>query len=164
MKEAIGQAFIVNLILFFFVILVLLFFGSINYSKAYKTKNRLITTIEKYGGYPADNNEREDATDELNEIKENLVKAGYQTVTKDVGLVGKCNNIAKKSGGTVLYPLDEDFSNNRNYEYCIIKKSSSIGSYYQVVAYMRFEIPLIGGMLNFPVMGETKVLYDNIGI
>ena len=53
MKESIAQAFILNLILFFFVVLVLLLFGSINYSKAYKVKNRIITIIEKYGDYNA---------------------------------------------------------------------------------------------------------------
>ena len=49
MKEAIGQSFIVSLILFFFGILVLLYFGSINYSKAFKSKNRIITLVEKNG-------------------------------------------------------------------------------------------------------------------
>ena len=51
MKESIAQAFIVNLIIFFFVILVLLLFGSINYSKAYKAKNRIVNIIEKYGNF-----------------------------------------------------------------------------------------------------------------
>ena len=49
MKEAIAQTFIVSLILFFFGILLILFFGSINYSKAFKAKNKIINLVEKYG-------------------------------------------------------------------------------------------------------------------
>lgn len=164
MKEAIGQTFIVNLILFFFVILVLLFFGSINYSKAYKTKNRLITIIEKYGGYPT---EDEGDTKVIEEINDNMVKAGYQTVTDYDTLRNKCKGIAEREGiddAAVLYPNPTYTSTGRMYEYCVIKRNSTIGSYYQVVVYMRFEIPIIGSVLNFPVMGETKILYDNIDI
>lgn len=148
MKESIAQAFILNLILFFFVILVLLLFGSINYSKAYKVKNRIITIIEKYGEF---NDEAK------GEIVDNMVKAGYQTT------VDKNNNKCTKftDNGTLVYPLEGD-TNVRHYDYCVVQHKSSVGEYYQVVVYMKFEIPVIGGFLEFPVKGETKALYDNI--
>lgn len=151
MKESIAQAFILNLILFFFVILVLLLFGSINYSKAYKVKNRIITIIEKYGELD------ESAKDE---IADNMVKAGYQTTTDSNT---KCLKFAKDdpSDNGLVYPVDDDAS-GRHYDYCVIKHKSSVGEYYQVVVYMKFEIPVIGGFLEFPVKGETKALYDNI--
>lgn len=150
MKESIAQAFILNLILFFFVILVLLLFGSINYSKAYKVKNRIITIIEKYGEFDSA------AKDE---IVDNMVKAGYQTTT---GEAEKCKKLVEKSGGELVYPLKDDFTGVRHYDYCVIKHKSSVGEYYQVVVYMKFEIPIIGGFLEFPVKGETKALYANI--
>lgn len=149
MKESIAQAFILNLILFFFVILVLLLFGSINYSKAYKVKNRIITIIEKYGEFD------ESAKDE---IADNMVKAGYQTTTDGNS---KCDSDKIKNGGTLVYPVENDAS-DRHYDYCVIKHKSSVGEYYQVVVYMKFEIPIIGGFLEFPVKGETKALYANI--
>ena len=94
MKESIAQAFILNLILFFFVILVLLLFGSINYSKAYKVKNRIITIIEKYGKL---------SDDTKAEIVDNMVKAGYQTTTDGNK---KCKELV--NGGTLVYPVDAD--------------------------------------------------------
>lgn len=148
MKESIAQAFILNLILFFFVILVLLLFGSINYSKAYKVKNRIITIIEKYGEFDSA------AKDE---IVDNMVKAGYQTTTEGNG---KCEKLV--NNGELVYPLKDDFTEVRHYDYCVIKHKSSVGEYYQVVVYMKFEIPIIGGFLEFPVKGETKALYANI--
>lgn len=154
MKESIAQAFILNLILFFFVILVLLLFGSINYSKAYKVKNRIITIIEKYGGYTDDTRENIKA-----EIVDNMVKAGYQTTTDGDN---KCKKLVNKNG-RLVFPVDDiDSTGGRRYDYCVIEYDSSVGKYYQVVVYMKFEIPIIGGFLEFPVKGETKALYANI--
>lgn len=150
MKESIAQAFILNLILFFFVILVLLLFGSINYSKAYKVKNRIITIIEKYGEW---------GTDAKNEVADNMVKAGYQTTTDGDN---KCKKLVNKNG-RLVFPADAtDSTGGRRYDYCVIEYDSSVGKYYQVVVYMKFEIPIIGGFLEFPVKGETKALYANI--
>lgn len=151
MKESIAQAFILNLILFFFVILVLLLFGSINYSKAYKVKNRIITIIEKYGEW---------STDAKAEVVDNMVKAGYQTTTDGNG---KCEKLVNENSveNELVYPVGNE-AQGRHYDYCVIRHKSSVGEYYQVVVYMKFEIPIIGGFLEFPVKGETKALYDNI--
>lgn len=47
MKEAISNAMIFNLIIVFVVILIMLFIGSLSYSKAFKVKNRIVEEIEK---------------------------------------------------------------------------------------------------------------------
>lgn len=166
MKESIAQAFILNLILFFFVVLVLLLFGSINYSKAYKVKNRIITIIEKYGDYNSA---------AKTEIEENLANAGYTVANQQN--IHKCQNLlaskGEKSGATLVYPTEEE-DNYKHYHYCIFRydgdkkpgkdggtvSKESNSRYYQVVAYMKFDIPIFGGFLEFPVRGETKVMYD----
>lgn len=158
MKESIAQAFILNLILFFFGILVLLFFGSINYSKAYKVKNRIITIIEKYGGYDTTN------TALKTEIDENLKKAGYSTSANGLDCKNRVLDRESGSQGTLVYPTD-DIINTRQYHYCIIEHSGrSGGKYYQVVTYMEFNIPILRGFLEFPVRGETRVLFENVSV
>lgn len=159
MKESIGQAFILNLILFFFGILVILYFGSINYSKAYKAKNRVITTIEKYGEW--NDNVRD-------EVFLRLQESGYQTVnTTPEELREACtkrlkNEVEIKDGGPqFVYPKDGDFS-GRGYEFCVVKYCSGLGHYYQVITFMRFEVPVINGLLHPAIRGETKALYKNI--
>ena len=165
MKESIAQAFILNLILFFFVVLVLLLFGSINYSKAYKVKNRIITIIEKYGDYNAAAKA---------EIEENLANAGYTVANRQE--VNKCKDLLdtkKNTGAVLVYPTEAD-NNYKHYHYCVFRydgdtkpgkdggtvSKESNSRYYQVVAYMKFDIPVFGGFLEFPVRGETKVMYD----
>ena len=168
MKEALAQTFIVGLILFFFGILLILYFGTLNYSKAFKAKNRIITILEKYGDITTDSTDPKKITnsDVIPEIEKNLNDGGYQTV-KATNLERRCNDLAKSerdgsSEGRVIYPTAAESSVGRSYDFCLIERDSTVGPYYQVVAYMKFDVPLIGGSLIFPVRGETKVLCDNI--
>lgn len=166
MKESIGQAFLVNLILIFFLVLILMLLGSINYSKAYKVKNRIITILEKHG---TDVESGSGLSDEVKkEINVNLKKAGYAHSKNAID----CNKYT--DGGTLLYP--ENVA-GLQYDYCVIKKDASTGSYptptgttetyqgaryYKVITFMEFDVPLIGGYLKFPVQGETKLIYEVI--
>lgn len=159
MKESIGQAFIVNLILVFFGVLILLLFGSFNYTKAFKVKNRVINIIEKHGGYPKEEEEKKAYEIVRDEIYDNMREAGYST-TNIKGSTDKCDKL--KETGTRIYPNANVKNQQRYYDYCVFQYDSGIGEYYKVVVYMKFEVPLIGGLLEFPVRGETRVLYDNI--
>ena len=152
MKESIAQAFILDLILFFFGLLVLLLFGSINYSKAYKVKNRIITIIEKYGTFDATNN------DLMNEIHENLKNAGYSVEKQGENKYCKDRNTTDSK---LLYPTTAGgYSGRSHYNFCVFERGQANSKYYQVIAFMKFDIPVIGGFLEFPVRGETKAIYS----
>ena len=163
MKEAIAQTFIVSIIICFFGILLILFFGSINYSKAFKAKNKIITLVEKYGdGISSDDSVKQNFR---TDFERELANGGYQTieintVTKD--LCNKYYDSSSGSGETLIYPNDKDKQLKRTYDFCLIRKNSETGPYYQVITFMRFDVPIIGDMLVFPVRGETKVLCENI--
>lgn len=164
MKESIAQTFIVNLIIAFFGLLFLIYFGSINYSKAFKCKNRIVTIIEKYDGNLSDG-------EALKEIELNLGKAGYQTSNN---FISRCESLTSEIGGTLIYPSEEDRSLGRGYSYCVIRVNSgathaadntkacvtSDSCYYQVVTFMEFQVPLLGGFLKFPVRGETRTFTE----
>ena len=44
--------------------------------------------------------------------------------------------------------------------YCIKELTSDRGKYYRVTTYVSFDFPIIGQITNFPVSGETKVIYN----
>ena len=147
MREAIGNSFIVNLLLVFLGVMSIIFIGSISYSKAFKVKNRIVFIIEKYGEWP------ELARENLprNEIEASLKQIGYPLYAR----IGRCDRY-NKGGGTIVYganPADTTF------HYCVYKYQNDRGVYYGVTTFMHFDIPLIGGILEFPVYGETKSLY-----
>ena len=157
MREAIGSAFIVNLILIFIAVISALLIGSINYSKAYKVKDRIVYTIEKYDGWS------QDAQDE---IDKQLKALGYRI---DSGFNSNCESLYKKKYGSSYEKNGSELVHGKNlganqYNYCVyrVRYESGIGDYYSVTTFMRFDIPLIGGLLVFPISGETSVMYEPI--
>ena len=127
MREAMGGALLLKLVMIFIVIYVCFLAIAINYSITFRVKNQIINLIEAYEGL-------ENAEESI----ENYV-----------------NNIGYFRGlGTVR--RDE----NCNYAgYCIYEIDSERGKYYRVVTYVSFDFPVLGQITNFPVSGETKVIY-----
>lgn len=133
MKAALGGGFLLNLVIIIVSIVMLLFVGVIAYSKAYRIKNRIIDVVEQYGYN----------TTAQAMINEDLKTAGYRTTRRK-----KCTS---------------DNLNSSSYNYCIYgpfetKETINGGYYYKVVTYVSFDFPIVGGLVNIPVKGETKIL------
>lgn len=137
MKESIANSYIFTIIIVFVAIISLIIVSSISYSKAFKVKNKLIDIIEKYDGY--DDNARD-------EIEEYLGKAGYKINYTNKG----CPNEG------------DEIDTDSNYRYCIYKYNKGRGIYYKVVSYMFFDLPLVEGLIEIPVSGETRLLLKYI--
>ncbi len=155
MREAIGNTFIVNLVLIFLAILIALLLGSVSYSKAYKVKNRIIYTLEKYNYSADDWNDQSKKSVVINEIASSLKSIGYSMNVYN----HECKKENDKGVIKKIYPTS--VSEKSSYHYCIyMYNAEGMGPYYGVTTFMHFDIPLIGGFLEFPVYGETKVMYD----
>lgn len=157
MKESIGQAFIVNLILIFFIVLSVLLFSSINYSKAFKVKNRIINIIEKYNGW---------GNYTQAEVEKNLSNAAY-----NISLPNEDCNKYKKNVDYLVYPAPADTRLGRYYDYCVFENkgtdingayNGSNAHFYKVITFVQIDIPIINSSIKFAVRGETKLMYDNI--
>lgn len=138
MREAVGNTFIVNLIIIFILIFIILFAGSTSYTKAYKVKNRIIDIIEENKGYNAE---------ARSQIDRFLGETGYRVTNG-----GTC----RSHYGTGTIP-----SNSGGYRYCVETFVKNQGkeneqTYYGVTSYMYFEIPIIASLVELPVYGETK--------
>ena len=137
MRESLGGAMLLNLVVIFTGLVIVFFIGILSYSKAYRIKNRIIEIIEKHEKYD---------DDVANEINPDLRNAGYNASSPTK--CGKYETI--------------DNLNVYGYNYCVFNsENSQNGNYYQVVTFIRFEIPIIGDVLTFPVYGETKILNKN---
>ncbi len=140
MREALGNAAVVQIVIIFIVLFIFFFVGSLSYTKAFKVKNSIINSIEKYGGY----------SDSLNsevkqEINENLKSMGYQVKNG----TPRC----KERNGVAAMTTQEN-----SYRYCVYEYKTERGTYYGVTAYMYFQIPLIGANVEIPIHGESKML------
>ncbi len=136
MRNAIGNALLFNIVVTMVVLIIAFLASSLNYTKAFRVKNNILNMVEKNNGYNKE------------EIDAELSKIGYR-----VNINGTQNCLAKNSSGVVLNTAS-------NYRYCIVKYTVTNGVYYGITAYMYFDIPIINSLLEFPVYGETKVIYD----
>lgn len=136
MKEAIGTTMVFNLIIIFVVVFIILYVGAMGYSKAFKVRNKIIDIIELHQGY---------TTSAQEEIENNLSDIGYQL------------NINKTcSERNNNQPLD----NESKYHYCVYENTTSKGKYYGVMVFIHFDIPLIGGFIELPMYGETRIIFE----
>lgn len=138
MREAIGGALLIKLVMVFIVIYVCFLAIAINYSITFRVKNQIINYIEAYDGY-------EHAEER---IKEYIDSVGYY---RSSGL----------SFGNDDAQCDWQYNG-----YCVMKKSDSASVnenfyYYKVTTYVSFDFPVIGKIMNFPVSGETKMFSES---
>ena len=136
MREAIGGAVVLKVVLIFILVINAYLALSVNYSKAFKTKNRVISLIEQYENY-------ENAATEIDSYLQSV------------------NYLADVSCPTDFLEVE----NGRGVCYKKIQDTSK-GYYYQVITYINLSnIPLLGGILGnmentpFMIKGETKMIY-----
>ncbi len=142
MRESIGNAYLLGIIAFFVVIIMLFFSASMNYTRAFKVKNRIINIIETNKTY----NNGEVKT----EIDRTLGDMKYRIAN---------NASCKQEGRFENAKLVNQTIGTSTYRYCIYEfNSKDRGKYYGVVTYMYFDIPLLNVTLEFPIYGETKTL------
>jgi len=133
MREAIGGTLLIQLVMFFIVIYVCFLAVAINYSITFRVKNQVINLIESYEGYDL----------AKPKIEEYIASVGYYRASDaNFSHSSSCNGGQYYNG------------------YCIQQLASDRGTYYKVTTYVSFDFPIIGEIMNFPVSGETRVIYN----
>lgn len=144
MKEAIGTSFVFNLMMIFIGVLIAMFVGSLAYTKGFKVRNKIIDIIEKYEKYDIN-----DST-QIDEINDSLSSIGYQVRGDNTS---KCK--ARGNANQVTKTIQ-----NNDYEYCVYEYNTSRGKYYGVTVFIHVDIPLIGGLIDIPLYGESRLVYS----
>lgn len=150
MREAIGGTWLMQLVIIFMLIFVAFLALSLNYTKAFKMKNEVLTIIEKYEGLT--NGDEGSVAIINNYLKSN----GYHTTKAcpvgSYGVRSLDNSVATLVG-----------KNDKNkYYYCVTKfKKNEISdkdkkkAYYKVNLFLKFNLPVLGDIFTFEVNGTT---------
>lgn len=149
MREAIGGTWIFGLVIVFIVLFTSYLALSVNYSKAFKVKNKIITLIE----------ENEGLTDKAQEdIVSYLNNVGYFVY----GPCGRDSEL-EEEGYSAPTGYEGQGLTNRKYKYCVATRESNSDTldrkYYKVTVFFKFDIPILDNIFTFPVTGETKAVY-----
>lgn len=151
MRESIGHAFLVNIVIVIVSIIIIILISAVAYSKTFKIKTKLVDIMEKYKGHP---NVYEAASGEMENY---LYSIGYKR-----NAYGNSDCPTSIHGNYVGDAVNQSYS---QFHYCVYEFDSGIGAnrgkYYGVLVYIYFDIPLIGDLLEIPVYGETEVFFDS---
>lgn len=156
MRNSIGSAWVFGICLTFIIMFTAYLSITLNYAKAFRVKNNVISMIEEYGGY--DDN----------------VESRIADYIYNQGLT---------SYGTCEDRIDTDFKNDwtrvgtvsvfgdppaNQYNLCVYRsiKPSEIDDgpkdqyMYRVVTFFKFDIPVVRYYSSFQVSGESRYIYD----
>lgn len=159
MRDSIGATWIFSICLTFIVLFTAYLAISVNYAKAFKIKNRVISMIEEHEGYNSSMNE---------DIISYLVDQGY--TAKGVCTSELITDASSTSGrywelqSCIKYDGDTTSRCNacvyRMNTHSDIDEVGTGQAYYKVLTFFRFDLPVIGNMLTFQVSGESNMIYD----
>ena len=156
MRESFGAAGIFIIVVTFIVLFTVYLSVSVNYAKAFKLKNHVISIIEENNGY--DNSVEE-------QIKNFLItqrysahgNAGSPDGWTKVGCVGQNPADADDCMATIFVAITNQTPNKRDDK---DNQTCYPRTYYKVVTYFNFVLPIINVNLRFKVSGDTGTIYN----
>lgn len=144
MRQSIGYTQTLNIMIVFITVVFMFIFGIVNYYKAYKVNNVLISGIEKFEGY----NKYSES-----DILVRIDLLGYDTSS---------TNCYKQHGECSLVSDSELYSNaDGDKGYCVYYCNDGNDYYhYRVGTNMFINIPIINKIIPIKVYSNSKIMYD----
>ena len=154
MNEGVGEAVSLALVMFFIVVISSYLAFTINYSKAFKVKSKLIDTIQKYNNDPTNKKV-------ITEMKTYIDDVGYSA--SDERMKYQCAGDGRTTGYKVgladqgwCYQIFEENTAGKGNNKDLKRR------YVKVKTFVAIDIPVInrifGGIRVFTVEGSTKAL------
>ena len=147
-RESINGAWLFGIIITFMAILIAYISISINYSKAYEMKTKMVTVLEEYNGLnPL-------SVDHINQIARSY---GYRK-----------SNGCRADNGETVYGIRDGVPRRNPTEpqnICVTREEKDGDFYdekkyyYNLEVFFGFDLPLFGNLFTFRVAGETNAIY-----
>ena len=168
MRESIGGALTLEIIIVFMVLVNSYLAYSVNYSRAFKVKNAIIDLIENNEGYPSG-----EAINCTANNKENTFSGRFCNILKSYGYTAKNYPPRDKACSDVPHAPGLD-----DLGICIIPHTNIIGQentdstytgvYYTVYTYINIDLPILKNILQnmpgvFRIAGDTNIIYSSGG-
>ena len=164
MREAIGGAMTIQIIVIFMLLINAYLAFSVSYTRAFKMKNQVINIIENNEGYP--NNEDvggctvDNPQGAICQIVSYINEIGYNGADYPQNDDGCPYPKKGQQFGICIIPHKKDIAGNSN------ASQSYSGIYYTVYTYININIPVINNLFKgipnlFRIQGETNTIYSS---
>ena len=159
MRESIGSAWLMIIVMTFIVLFSSYLAFSINYSKSFRVKDGIVERIQKHNGIVLGSGNE----NTLKQIDEFLAEIGYN-VKGDCYQFGEGDGTVLAGVNGTMYKINPQ--KGETYNYCIIKVASyqseatvMNASYYKVIVFFSLQIGNISLLSRFHTQGTTQTLY-----
>ena len=167
MKDAVGSTMLVYIVIIVIGIVGSILVATNMYTSAYKAKNNIISTIDRY--YMVHNDDIRTCFDDddcVNSIEITLKNMGYHVKGQscDGKIFNKVNEKSKKNAdGEYLVSVEQVYEDSEARGYCVYKVSniSDNDYYYTVVTFSHLNVGILGSLFSTPVYGETRTFYNS---
>ncbi len=159
MRDSMGSAWVFGICLTFIILFTAYLSITLNYAKAFRVKNNVISMIEEYGGH-------DDKQGKLSEKIENYI------VNQGLSSYGRCEDRIS-TDFEHDWEFVEGFNNvgdvpQDQYNLCVYRSQSpspvddgpKLQYMYRVVTFFKFDIPVVRYYSSFQVSGESRYIYD----
>lgn len=158
MRESIGSAWLMIIVMTFITLFSGYLAFSINYSKSFRVKDGIVERIQKHNGLV-----KTGSKSTLKEIDDFLAEIGYNAK-------GNCFKFCNEEGNDFAGINGTTFKQNPSdrelFNYCLVKVRAyqsgtnvMTSSYYKVIVFFSLRIGSISLLSNFHTQGETQTLY-----
>ncbi len=150
MKDAFGGAFMLKIMIIFFVIFISFMTVAINFAKTFRIKNNVINIIE-----------RNDVTSvEIQDKILDYLRSASYVYSNNPQIKEHCDSIMAKSelAKDSSFPLKGDIGG-----VCVVPFGSRDSYYYWVSSYMVVNSPMFSLGFAIPIVGESKILVSQKG-
>lgn len=157
MKEAIGGISIFQIVIVFILLFTGIMCLTINHSKAFSVKDKIINIIENSGLTNID----ETSTDVFEEIAKTLNEIGYRSsgiCDEDSFGIDRSGKTTDTNASVCIKKVDVSDSLCSN---CLTPDEFPEMAYYEVQVFYQLDIPIIKYVGNFKLNGATKILYGS---
>jgi len=146
MRDAMGGTVVITIIVFFIVVVSAYLAFNVNYTKAFRMKNKIISVYEEYRG-DCDNIGTNCAT----KIREYAKEIGYKPAELTCS-----NGYSKRDNLYCVKPMQvvKDASSD------VYKDDSKVAYYYKIETKIDINIPIVDNVLGirvFRITGDTKI-------
>ena len=161
MRQTIGSMWIFQLVIFFILIFAAYLALTINYSKAFRVKNEVLSIIEEGQGL---------TDSSINLINDYLQTSAYNEAGRCImSSAGQTYGATSLSGGVQSLSLIDQSNASDKFYYCVTIVTNyhsyfTTRSYYKVKLFFRFDLPIIGQIATFDVDGQTSEIDRTFGL
>ena len=144
MRDAMGGSVVLVVIVVFIVFALGYMAFNVNYTKAFRMKNKIIAVYDEYQG-------------DCNSRCESEIKAYAKTIGYSLGSQMSCDNIGYTKGAGGIYCFKEvPYQKGNDGDYTLNDVTNK--SYYKIITKINVEVPIINNILDlkvFYITGDT---------